>query len=174
MKKTILTLFSALLLSGTAMAQKSLPEVTLNDINGEKVGVAAYGKKEQITIFSFWATWCSPCKKELSNLSNLYDEWRDKYNVEIVAVSIDDQRNTAKIKPYVNGQGWDYTVLLDTNEELKRALNFQSVPYTLVIDKKGNIAYEHNGYVEGDEYELEKIVAVLAEGKELPKEAEKH
>jgi hypothetical protein len=37
---------------------------------------------------------------------------------------------------------------------MKRALNFQTVPYTLLLDKKGNIVYRHNSYVDGDEYIL--------------------
>ncbi|MCB0516744.1 MAG: TlpA disulfide reductase family protein [Chitinophagales bacterium] len=160
----LVLLFAFSSIAGVSVfAQKSLPEVSLNDIDGNKVQIADYAKDGKITVFSFWATWCSPCKKELSNISALYEDWQEAYDVEVVAVSIDDQRNTAKIKPYVSGQGWEYTVLLDVNEDLKRALNFQSVPFTLVVDKEGNIAYEHNGYVEGDEYELEHIIAELAE-----------
>jgi hypothetical protein len=37
-------------------------------------------------------------------------------------------------------------------------MGIQSVPYTLLVDKKGNIVYIHNGYIEGDELELEKEI----------------
>lgn len=144
-------------------AQDALPEVTINNLDGKKVNVADFAKDGKITVFSFWATWCSPCKKELNNLVDLYDEWRDEMDIEVIAVSIDDQRNVAKIKPYVDGQGWDYTVLLDTNQELMRALNIQNVPFTLVVDANGEVVYKHSGYVEGDEYELEDKIFELAE-----------
>ena len=135
--------------------EKTLPVVTLSDMNGKKVNVSDLGKTGKITVFSFWATWCIPCKKELSELDKVYEEWQKKYNLDLVAVSIDDVRNTAKVKTYVNGEGWTYNVLLDINQDLKRAMGIQSVPYTVLVDKKGNIVYIHNGYIEGDEFELE-------------------
>jgi cytochrome c biogenesis protein CcmG, thiol:disulfide interchange protein DsbE len=58
------------------------------------------------------------------------------------------------VKSYVNGQRWDFTTLIDPNQDLKRALNFQSVPYTIVFDQNGKIAFTHSGYVEGDEFIL--------------------
>ena len=138
--------------------EKTLPVVTLSDMNGKKVNVSDLGKTGKITVFSFWATWCIPCKKELSELDKVYEEWQKKYNLDLVAVSIDDVRNTAKVKTYVNGEGWTYNVLLDINQDLKRAMGIQSVPYTVLVDKKGNIVYIHNGYIEGDELELEKEI----------------
>ena len=147
----------------TLHAQKTLPNVSLKNIDGENIEIADFGKDGKITILSFWATWCSPCKKELNNIAELYEDWQADYDVELVAISVDDQRNASKIKPYVNGQAWEYTVLLDVNEDLKRALNFQTVPYTLVLNKEGEIIYEHSGYVEGDEYELEDVLKELSE-----------
>ena len=79
----------------------------------------------------------------------------------MVAVSIDDSRSSAKVKTYVNGEGWTYQVLLDVNSDLKRAMGIQSVPFTALVDQKGNIVYTHNSYVEGDELELEKQIQEL-------------
>lgn len=137
------------------LGEKTLPALTLTDINGKKVNVADYGSSGKITVLSFWATWCVPCKKELTNMSDLYDEWKKKYNVQIIAISIDDSRNASKVKPYIEGQRLPYEVLLDVNQDLKRALNIQSVPFTMVADSSGNIVYTHSGYVDGDEYILE-------------------
>lgn len=163
MKRIILA--SVVLFSGIFMAQgqDKLPEISLNNTEGEKVDVAEYGNNEKITVFNFWATWCTPCKKELNNIAEMYEDWQDDYNVEVIAVSIDDAKTTSRVKAYVNGQAWDYDVLLDSNQDLKRALNFQTVPYTIVVDQEGNIVDRHTGYVEGDEYELEEKIAELAE-----------
>ena len=49
------------------------------------------------------------------------------------------------------------------NEDFKRTLNFQTVPHTIVIDHEGDIVYEHSGYVEGDEFELEEVLIELKE-----------
>ena len=143
------------------LGEKTLPSITLSDMNGKKVNVADYGKSGKITIISFWATWCVPCKKELTNMADLYDEWKKKYNVQVVAVSIDDSRSTSKVKPVVDGQRWEYEVLLDVNQDLKRQLNVPSVPFTLLVDANGKIVYMHNGYTDGDEYVLEEEVKKL-------------
>jgi thiol-disulfide isomerase/thioredoxin len=127
-------------------------------MNGKKVNVADYGKSGKITILSFWATWCIPCKKELANMAELQEDWAKKYNTQIVAVSIDDSRNTTKVKPYVDGQRWEYEVLLDVNQDLKRNLNIPSVPFTILVDSEGKIVYTHSGYTEGDEYVLEEQI----------------
>ncbi len=144
------------------LGEKSLPSVELADMNGNKVNVAELSKSGHPVVLSFWATWCVPCKKELSNLADLYEEWKDKYHVEIVAVSIDDSRSTTKVKPYVDGQHWEYKVLLDVNQDLKRSLNIQTVPFTVMTDANGKIVYTHSGYVEGDEYVLEEELQKLA------------
>ncbi len=156
---TISKLFAAGILitaffTNNIQAQNQLPNMELSNIYGEKVNISEYGKSDKITLFSFWATWCGPCKKELNNLQEVYPEWKEKYNLQIVAVSTDDQRSSPKVRPYVEGQGWEYDVLLDVNEELKRQLNFQSVPHTVLVNQKGEIVSQHDGYVEGDEYEI--------------------
>ncbi len=143
------------------LGEKTLPSITLTDMNGKKVNVADYGKSGKITVISFWATWCVPCKKELTNLADLYDEWKKKYNLQVIAVSIDDSRSTSKVKPVVDGQRWEYEVLLDVNQDLKRQLNVPSVPFTLLVDANGKIVFMHNGYTDGDEYVLEEEIKKL-------------
>ena len=141
---------------------KELPNLSLNDMYGKKVNVADYGKNGKITVLSFWATWCSPCKKELNNISYMYEDWQEDYGMELIAISIDDVRNVSKVKTYVDGQRWEYAVLLDTNEDLKRMMNFQTVPYTVLVNQSGKIVYTHAGYVEGDEYILEEKIKALS------------
>ena len=66
------------------------------------------------------------------------------------------------MKAYVDGQSWDYHVLIDVNGILKQKLNFQQVPFTVIVDQQGNIVSRHAGYVDGDEYILEEELAKLA------------
>ncbi|HYV92493.1 MAG TPA: TlpA disulfide reductase family protein [Chitinophagales bacterium] len=148
-------IFLATTLQFVFAQDKKLPAIILTDVDGNKVDLSQLNKDGKIIIMDFWATWCVPCKKELTNIMNVYAEWQKNYNVELVAVSIDDSRNTTKVKPTVDGSSWPYQVLLDPNSDLKRILGFQNVPYVLVTDKDGNIVYQHTGYVEGDEFELE-------------------
>ena len=152
----------AVLISTSLFAQKNLPDVSIKDLKGKTVNIQDFAKNGKITVISFWATWCSPCKKELDAMADLYPEWQEKYDVEVVAITIDNARALAKVPGMVKSKQWDYIILSDANQKLQRALNFQSVPQTFLLDQKGNIVFTHTGYVAGDEYELEDEIKALA------------
>ncbi|WP_317045727.1 TlpA family protein disulfide reductase [Avrilella dinanensis] len=151
----VLSIIAFVCFSLSVSAQSKLPNVTLKDLKGKSVNIAQYGKSDKPVIVSFWATWCGPCLKELEAINKVYDKWQKETGVELVAVSIDDSRTRSRVKPLVNGKAWDYTVLLDENQELKRAMNVINPPYTVVV-YKGQIVYSHTGYTPGTENELYK------------------
>ena len=171
MKKivTLLLVFSSAIAfaqsDSTNSATSTLPDITVKNMEGEDVNINSYGTNGKITIISFWATWCKPCIKELKNMNELLEEWEEAYDVELVAVSVDDSRNMVKVKPMVNGLGWDFDILLDPNSDLQRAMNVANPPVTFLVDAEGNIVYIHTSYVEGDEYELEEHIKELVAGK---------
>lgn len=157
---SVLILFSVNVLFAQDQKQ-TLPDLNLKDVNGKVVNVKDYSKKGKIVIISFWATWCTPCKKELNNINELYEEWKSKYDVIVVAVSIDNARNVMKVKPYVDGQAWPFDILLDVNSDMMRAMNVVNPPHTFLLNKEGNIVYSHTGYLEGDEFTLEEKIKAL-------------
>ncbi|MBK8558117.1 MAG: TlpA family protein disulfide reductase [Lewinellaceae bacterium] len=147
----------------TVMAQgKSLPSVDVKDLKGQTVNVQELGKSGKITVISFWATWCSPCKKELDAIKDYYGEWQEKYGVELIAVSVDDTRTAAKIPAMVEEKGWEYRILLDAQKQFQTSVNITVVPHTLLLDQNGTIVFEHTGYAPGDELELEEKIKMLA------------
>ena len=155
MKKLILPIL--LMLSIATFSQSELPNIDLKTLDGKSFSSSALAVDNKVTIVSLWATWCVPCLKELDAISELYPEWQDETNVELFAVSVDDSRTVKRVKPLINGKGWDYTILLDTNNDFKRALGAATVPLTLLV-KDNKIVYRHSGYSPGAEYELyEKI-----------------
>lgn len=158
----LLTAIFALLLSTAAIAQQQMPSVQVKTLDGKKVDIQDYAKNGKITVISFWATWCSPCKRELDAIADMYPDWQEDYDMELVAVTIDDARALPKVAPMVASKGWEYDIISDTKEELKRALNVQSVPHTFVLDQEGNIVFTHSGYSPGDEYDLEDKLKKLA------------
>jgi len=161
--KKILTLSIAVLSAGFLMAQtgKSLPSVKLKDLSGKTIDISQFKNDGKPIIISFWATWCKPCKAELNAIAEDYEDWQDETGVTLIAVSIDDARSTGRVEPYVNGQGWDYKVLLDPNGDLKRAMNVNNVPHTFLVDGNGKIIWQHNNYATGDEEKLYEKVQAL-------------
>lgn len=168
MKRIFIAVFFMSLCAGIfAQGSQTMPVVQLKDVNGKSINTGDYSKNGKITIVSFWATWCTPCKKELTNINdNLLDDWKAKYDVVLVAVCTDNSRNVPKVKPYVSGQGWEFDVVMDINEDLKRALNVVTIPHTFLLDRNGKIVYSHNGYTEGDEFVLEEKIKEVAAKKE--------
>lgn len=155
MKKIIL--YFTLLVITPTLAQKTIPNVNLTTLEGTSVALQKEIDKNKITVLSFWATWCVPCINELDTIADDYEDWQEETGVEIIAISIDDARAQKRIKPMVNGKDWPYKVLLDKNQELKRALNISVIPHIIII-KNGQIVYRHTGYTPGSEDELyEKI-----------------
>lgn len=138
------------------------PSVNLKTLDGNSVNIQDQIGQGKTTVVSFWATWCSPCKRELDNVSELYEDWQADYDAEVIAITIDDARGFAKVPGMVASKGWEFPILADTKQELMQALNFQSIPQTFILDAEGKIVYTHNGYNPGDELEIEDKLAELA------------
>jgi peroxiredoxin len=149
------------LISLSTFAQKQLPDLYLNNLESKSISLRNdFSEKDKLYLFSFWATWCAPCINELEEMNDLQSEWKKTLNLEIIAVSTDDARTQKRVKPLVNGKNWSYSVLLDTNQDFKRALSIVNIPYTIVV-KNGNIVHVQNGYVPGNEEQLfEKLKAL--------------
>ncbi|MFZ9971245.1 MAG: TlpA family protein disulfide reductase, partial [Bacteroidia bacterium] len=79
MKKFTLFLLVLGALFTEVLAQKA-PSIDVVDLNRNTVAFDSLVKKGQITVVSFWATWCGPCIKELQAIDdNKYEEWQDNY-----------------------------------------------------------------------------------------------
>lgn len=155
MKKIIV--FTFFLISFHAFSQDELPNVNVTTLEGATISLQKASKSDGPVVISLWATWCVPCLKELDAISDVYDDWKEETNVTLLAISVDDSRTVKRVKPLINGKGWDYTILLDTNNDVKRALGAATVPLTVLV-KDGKIVYRHSGYSPGAENELyEKI-----------------
>lgn len=158
---SVFTAFSLLAQEGeSTKGVKKLPSVNLKDMAGKQVNTADLGFDGPV-IISFWATWCSPCKRELNTIQELYEDWQEEFGVNLVAVSIDDEKTKNSVPVYVNGRGWEYLVLMDPNSDFRRAMGVNNVPHTFLVDNDGNIVYSHNNYAPGDEELLYKELSKL-------------
>ncbi len=149
----------------TAIHAQELPETQIKNLdNGKKVAFNESFEKGKVTLISFWATWCVPCKKEIKNIALKLDGLKKDAGIDFnyMTISIDEVRAEGLARTYAMAQGWRFPYFIDANADLKRSLNFQSVPYTMIIDKNGKVAFTHTGYEEGGEVEIFEKIKELA------------
>jgi cytochrome c biogenesis protein CcmG, thiol:disulfide interchange protein DsbE len=140
-------------------AQQKAPNFKLENLNGEYVEMKNLLGNGPLLI-SFWATWCKPCIEELEEYKKLYSEYKSK-GFNMIAISTDDEKTVAKVKPFVKSKDYNFLILLDTNSEVARKYYVRNVPYTFLLDENGNIVYSHLGYKKGDELQVKKKVDAL-------------
>ncbi|MDO4159817.1 MAG: TlpA disulfide reductase family protein [Prevotellaceae bacterium] len=143
-----------MLFISVANANAQLSSLTLKTIDGKTIKTNELSNDGKPFIIDFFATWCKPCNRELSAISEVYDDWQAETGVKLFAVSIDKAQNTNKVKPLVDQHGWEYEVLLDPNSDFLRSLGGTMIPYVVIVDGSGKIVYKHSGYTEGAEQEL--------------------
>ncbi len=129
MQKQILTLLVVLLATtfGFSQESRSLPNVKVKTLAGDAFNISELDNNNKPMVISFWATWCKPCKKELNNISEVYEDWQEETGVKLVAISIDDTRSMSKVAPFVNASDWEYEVYLDPNGDLKSMRELKTV-----------------------------------------------
>ncbi len=142
-------------------SDKKIPSIDIKDLNGKVVNTDEFVNNGKITVLSFWATYCVPCQRELDIYNEVYEDWVENYDLEIVAITVDNARQLAKVKPLVAQKQWPFTILSDVNSDLMKAMNFSFIPQTFILDQKGNIVFDHTGFKPGDEYEMEEIFEKL-------------
>lgn len=143
-------------------AAAQLPSVQVKDLSGKTIDTATLSNDGKPFAISFFATWCKPCQRELRAIAEVYPDWQEETGMKMYIVSIDEAQNVSKVKPLVDGEGWEYEVLLDTNSDFFRSLGLQSVPHMLVLDGNGQIVDSHSGYTDGSETEIIKKIRSLS------------
>jgi len=141
----------------TAGGGGSVSDFTLNDVDGRSHSLSDYLGKNVILV-SFWATWCEPCKKEMDQLQTLFDAHGDK-GLMILSISMDEPETQGDARPFVKQRGFTFPVLLDAETLVTNQLNpRRAAPFSLIIGRDRRIAWEHEGYVPGDEKKVEAAV----------------
>lgn len=145
----------------TPVHSQKIRDFLLDDIAGETYSYADL-KGEQLTILDFWASWCKPCLKAMPKLEALHKKY-EAQGVNLISINTDGPRSIAKVAPLVKSLGLKNIVLKDINNEVMGDLNVFQLPTLLIIDSKGQVAYRHEGYNDGDEKEVEKeLLKMLA------------
>ena len=128
-------------------------DFTARDIDGKTVRLSDFLGKQAV-LLDFCATWCQPCLAELSHLRRLYAKERARGFV-VLAIAMDSSDTVAEVPAWARRNNLDFPVLLDEDTHIAGVYNpKKSAPLTVLIDKKGDVVYVHDGYNPGDEVSL--------------------
>lgn len=162
MKKTIISVLILIIISTLLWADektvtlKDASSFSLYDVNGKLVVLDSLVKKGPV-IMSFWALWCKMCIKELDALKPYYPEI-ESLGISFLAVSQDKAKSKDEVKSFAAGHKWQYQVVLDPDNKLRKSYNVQVMPTFFIVDQNKKIIYTHQGYKPGDEKKvMEKI-----------------
>ena len=137
-----------------------LPDLSIRLLDGKQVRLSALLEEGPLLV-SFWATWCAPCKKEMIFL----EEFHQKYNensFRVLAISTDSPKSMSKVKSYIRAKKYTFLVGIDPNQEIAKKMNALLMPTTLILNKDRKVSWYHQGFIPGDEKEIEaQIRAVL-------------
>lgn len=150
-----------ILVSASVFGQQKLPSVSIHDANKNVVDLASYASSGGPKIISIWATWCGPCRMELNALNKVYDNWKEKYNIEIATVTVDVTQMLPRAQKMFEKNGWSYTFFHDNDQKLMKALGIKGIPYSILVDGDGKVQSVQTGYYPGYEKELEKKLKSL-------------
>lgn len=148
-----------------AKAQRAI-DFTLKDLDGNPTRLSDYLGKN-VVLIDFWATWCVPCVKELPHFQKFYDKYKEK-GLIVFAITVDGPETVAMVRPFMKRYKYNFPVLLDTESKVIALYNPRVIlPYTILIDRQGNMKYNHQGYSPGDEEVMEEeIIELLIKPKE--------
>lgn len=124
------------------------PDFTLEDQFGETHTLSDY--KGKTVFLNFWATWCPPCRSEMPDIQELYETYDQEGEEALIVLGVaapgwGQETSQQGIVDFLEENGYDYPVLMDTTGEQFSTYGISALPTTYMIDREGNIF----GYVSG-------------------------
>lgn len=132
------------------------PELTLFDLDGNQVSLSDF--VGQVVLLNNWATWCPPCRQEMPEFSAFYDQYKDQ-GFQVIAVEAGEPED--EVRAFVEGQGLEFIVLLDPDNQSLTTFQNSTLPNSFVIDRKGHLRLAWLGAINYPT--LEKYVTPLLE-----------
>jgi cytochrome c biogenesis protein CcmG/thiol:disulfide interchange protein DsbE len=156
----MLTLFGCIT-GGGKSGSTNIPHLTLRDVDGKPHHLSDYVGQGKLTVMSFWATWCMPCRQELTVLDELYSKYSDK-GLEVLAINVDGPETVSRVRPFVRQSGWGFPILLDSETKATALYNARKqMPCMHIFDADGRIVYTSTSFQPGQAGALKKKVRRL-------------
>ncbi len=148
---------------GDARLGQALPPMQLDVLDGASIDLASHIGQE-VVVLDLWATWCAPCRGLMPIVSRIAQDYREK-DVAVYAVNIGETAPVAR--GFIKSERLELNVLLDTENQLRKALRVSSIPQTFVIGLDGTIQAVHVGLTQGYDRKLREELDTLLSGTSL-------
>ena len=130
-----------------------IPDLKLKLLDGKKTSIHTLLEDGPLLI-DFWATWCKPCKKVMKHLNKYHNKYEGN-GFKVLMMNQDTPRSVGKVKSYIRSQKYSFYVGLDPNQKIAKKLNGLIMPTLILVDTDGTILWRHQGYMPGEEVEIE-------------------
>lgn len=118
------------------------PEFSVRMLDGSVVNVADL--KGKVVLINFWATWCPPCRAELSRVdSEIVDRFAGD---DLIFIAISRGESREKVEDFRKVTNYKFPMGLDTDSDIFNKFADKSIPRNYIIDRDGKIAAAHVGY----------------------------
>ncbi len=134
-----------------AVAGEWVMESQFNDLKGQSQALSQWRGK--VVVVNWWATWCAPCREEMPIFVEMQAKYRDR-GLIFIGLAVDQK---AKVESFAREFGINYPLLLAdvASIDLARKIGNAAggMPYTVVIDRQGRVAFTHLGAVRQPDFE---------------------
>ena len=130
-----------------AAAQQKAPNLALKDIHGKTFKLSDL--RGRVVLLNFWATWCVPCRTEIPDLVKKQREYR-KSGLRIIGITYPPQQ-LSHVRRFVRAVRVNYPIALGSQATKQAFTSSDTLPLSVIIDRRGNI----RGIIEGVMYEDE-------------------
>jgi thiol-disulfide isomerase/thioredoxin len=127
-----------------------VPAFAVQSLSGQKLDPAEWGGK--VLILNFWATWCGPCRLEVSELVQL--QKRNASTLQVIGLSV-DEGSPSQVKSFVDHLGINYPVAMASDQLQAKFGGILALPTSFVIDRQGRVVQKHVGLISASYYQEE-------------------
>lgn len=143
------------------MINEPAPAFALKDFEGNSVSLASL--KGKVVVVDFWATWCGPCIASMPGMKKAQDKYKGNPNVKFLFVDtwekVDNKLQNAK--DFMTKKGYDFHVLLDTEDNVVSDFKVSGIPTKFIVDGKGNIRFKAVGFDGNDDALVEELTTMI-------------
>lgn len=112
------------------------PGFTLHTLDGREISLSDF--EGSPVLINIWASWCGPCRAEMPDIQDVYNDYRDEGFV-VLAINATNQDNINDVKEFVNDHGLTFPILLDKSGQVSNTYNLRSLPTSFFINEDGVI-----------------------------------